>query len=142
MLRYLALTLCFSSSLWVSLYVAYGGPYVIALTLKLAQDSLAFMQPQLLRLLLAYISYYQFIQPDPGFGPRESPIQGFALAFLMFAASILQTVTLNQVRAKLYLVPQGLTVAGSLVLPTLLRDRYACSRGSCDGNICEGTGAI
>ncbi|KAL4264103.1 ATP-binding cassette transporter C [Pleurotus pulmonarius] len=84
------------SSLWVSLYVAYGGPYVIALILKLAQDSLAFLQPQLLRLLLAYISYYQATQPEPGFGPRESPIQGFALAFLMFAASMLQTVTLNQ----------------------------------------------
>ncbi|KAF4593191.1 hypothetical protein EYR38_008903 [Pleurotus pulmonarius] len=85
------------SSLWVSLYVAYGGPYVIALILKLAQDSLAFLQPQLLRLLLAYISYYQATQPEPGFGPRESPIQGFALAFLMFAASMLQTVTLNQI---------------------------------------------
>ena len=99
--------LCLSSSLWVSLYVAYGGPYLIALILKLAQDSLAFLQPQLLRLLLAYISYYQATQPEPGFGPRESPIQGFALAFLMFAASMLQTVTLNQVCGDLYLVMSG-----------------------------------
>ena len=68
--------------------------------LKLLQDCLAFLQPQLLRLLLSFISDYQSARPDDSGtvigGP--SALQGFAIAVLMFAASIAQTVILHQVR--------------------------------------------
>ncbi len=84
-----------SSSLWVSLFVAYGGPYMFALGLKLAQDALAFLQPQLLRWLLAYISTYQTSKASDGTPPTV--FEGFAVAALMFGASLIQTVVLHQV---------------------------------------------
>lgn len=49
----------FSKKLWVSLFAAYGGPYTVAAGLKVLQDLLAFLQPQLLRLFLAFIARYQ-----------------------------------------------------------------------------------
>ncbi|KAL1943159.1 hypothetical protein VTO73DRAFT_4830 [Trametes versicolor] len=82
------------SSLWVSLFVAYGGPYMFALGLKLAQDALAFLQPQLLRWLLAYISTYQTSKASDGTPPTV--FEGFAVAALMFGASLIQTVVLHQ----------------------------------------------
>ena len=75
---------------------AYGGPYAFAAFLKLVQDCLAFLQPQLLRWLLAYISAYQSARPD---GAAPAPLEGFAIALAMFAAAIAQTVVLHQVRA-------------------------------------------
>ncbi|TBU30707.1 metal resistance protein YCF1 [Dichomitus squalens] len=81
------------SSLWVALFVAYGGPYAFALGLKLVQDCLAYLQPQLLRWLLSYISIYQssrFSEDGP------SPIEGFTIAVVMFCASITQTIVLHQ----------------------------------------------
>ncbi|KAJ7050501.1 multidrug resistance-associated ABC transporter [Mycena amicta] len=79
---------------WSSLFLAYGGPYAVALLLKVFQDLLAFLQPQLLRLLLAYIARYQNsrYQGDD----RPSVLEGFSIAVLMFVASVAQTVLLNQ----------------------------------------------
>lgn len=51
--------MAFSKKLWVSLFAAYGGPYTVAAGLKVFQDLLAFLQPQLLRLFLAFIARYQ-----------------------------------------------------------------------------------
>ena len=83
------------SPLWRALLIAYGGPYAIAAGLKVAQDLLAFLQPQLLRWLLSYISRYQDtrLQSDK----RPSELQGFAIAIVMFLASVTQTICLNQV---------------------------------------------
>jgi len=82
------------STLWKALFVAYGRPYAIAAGLKIIQDFLAFLQPQLLRILLVYISAYQ----DSRFGHNHpSDFQGFTIAVFMFVASIIQTVCLNQV---------------------------------------------
>lgn len=81
--------------MWKALFVAYGGPYVIAAGLKVLQDILAFAQPQLLRLLLAYISIYQETRFDSE--NRPSNFEGFAIAVLMFVASVVQTIALNQV---------------------------------------------
>ncbi|KAG6828729.1 hypothetical protein H0H92_006917 [Tricholoma furcatifolium] len=82
-------------TLWKALFVAYGGPYAFAAGLKLFQDGLAFLQPQLLRWLLVYISEYQSARfADGTDGP--SNLQGFAIAALMFVASVAQTVCLNQ----------------------------------------------
>ena len=85
------------SPLWRALFVAYGGPFAIAACLKVVQDLLAFLQPQLLRWLLNYISRYQDtrLQSDE----RPSELQGFAIAIIMFMASVTQTICLNQVSA-------------------------------------------
>ncbi|KJA15567.1 hypothetical protein HYPSUDRAFT_48272 [Hypholoma sublateritium FD-334 SS-4] len=81
-------------TLWKALFVAYGGQYAIAAGLKVLQDILAFAQPQLLRLLLAYISIYQETRFDSD--NRPSNFEGFAIAVLMFVASVVQTIALNQ----------------------------------------------
>ncbi|KAJ3985950.1 multidrug resistance-associated ABC transporter [Lentinula detonsa] len=85
-------------SLWKALFIAYGRTYAFAALLKLLSDCLSFSQPQLLRLLLSYISSYQ----SSRFGPwtagvaKPHPLEGFVYAALMFVASTAQTVVLNQ----------------------------------------------
>ena len=79
--------------------MAYGGPYISAAGLKIIQDSLAFLQPQLLRWLLNYIFTYQGARINGDLmesGP--SKLEGFAIAILMFVASVVQTIILHQVR--------------------------------------------
>ncbi|PPQ65474.1 hypothetical protein CVT26_000114 [Gymnopilus dilepis] len=80
--------------LWRALFIAYGGPYAVAAGLKVVQDLLAFLQPQLLRILLAYISWYQSARYQPDGKP--SNLEGFAIAIVMFIASVIQTICLNQ----------------------------------------------
>jgi ATP-binding cassette, subfamily C (CFTR/MRP), member 1 len=101
------------SSLWISLFVAYGRSFAFAVWsllfycshylisilqagLKVIQDCLAFLQPQLLRLLLSYITSYQRSREEGVKGP--SPYEGFAITILMFSAAMTQTVILHQVR--------------------------------------------
>lgn len=84
-----------SKSLSVSLFAAYGGSYAFAALLKITQDCLSFLQPQLLRWLLAYISEYQTARSHGTATP--SPFEGFAIAVIMFAASVAQTIILHQV---------------------------------------------
>lgn len=128
------------SSLWVSLFAAYGGPFAFAVRsflfscfrslicllqagLKVLQDCLAFLQPQLLRLLLSYITSYQLSREEGVKGP--SPYKGFAITLLMFGAAMTQTILLHQVRRCdccslvhcLYFIA---------VLSTCLRNRHAC----------------
>ncbi|CCL99693.1 uncharacterized protein FIBRA_01714 [Fibroporia radiculosa] len=79
--------------LWSALFVAYGGEYAVAAFLKIIQDCLNFLQPQLLRWLLAYISDYQISRFN---SERPSPIEGFTIAIIMFSASITQTIVLHQ----------------------------------------------
>ncbi|KAJ7583390.1 ABC transporter type 1, transmembrane domain-containing protein [Mycena floridula] len=85
-------------SLWKALFIAYGRTYAFAGFLKIFQDCLSFLQPQLLRWLLAYISDYQTAR----FGPQTSdmdrphPLQGFTIAVIMLAAGTTQTILLNQ----------------------------------------------
>jgi ATP-binding cassette subfamily C (CFTR/MRP) protein 1 len=83
------------SPLWRALLIAYGGPYAIAAGLNVVQDLLTFLQPQLLRWLLSYISRYQDTQFQSD--ERPSKLQGFAIAILMCIVSITQTICLNQV---------------------------------------------
>ena len=58
------------------------------------QDALAYLQPQLLRWLLSYIATYQSSRLYDD-GPAAS--EGFAIAVIMFCASIAQTIILHQV---------------------------------------------
>ncbi|KAF8527278.1 P-loop containing nucleoside triphosphate hydrolase protein [Gautieria morchelliformis] len=99
------------SSLWVSLFVAYGGPFAFAAFLKVIQDVLAFLQPQLLRILLSYITAYQQSREEGVKGP--SPYQGFAIALLMFMAALCQTAILHQYFQRVY--ETGMRVRAGLV---------------------------
>jgi ATP-binding cassette subfamily C (CFTR/MRP) protein 1 len=86
-----------SKSLWRALAAAYGGPYMTAIILRTVQDCLAFMQPQLLRLLLTYIYAYQDARRLDT-ATKPSIAQGFGIAAAMFVSAAIQSVTLNQAR--------------------------------------------
>jgi len=83
-------------SLYLGLFIAYGRPFIFALFLKVVQDCLSFLQPQLLRLLLSFITDYQEAR-EGLLDERPTPLIGFSFAFLMFFASVVQTVVLHQV---------------------------------------------
>jgi len=65
--------------------------------MKMTQDCLSFLQPQLLRRLLSFITDYQEAR-EGLLDERPTPLIGFSFALLMFFASIVQTVILHQVR--------------------------------------------
>ncbi|KAL8640320.1 MAG: hypothetical protein Q9228_002750 [Teloschistes exilis] len=77
-------------SLWIALFRGFGGPYYRATLIKTVSDGLAFVQPQLLRLLISFIDSYRT-------GQETQPvIRGAAIAIAMFAVSVSQTVCLHQ----------------------------------------------
>lgn len=76
-------------SLWIALFKAFGGPYVRGAFIKSGSDILAFVQPQLLRLLISFIDSYR--RPDP-----QPVIRGVAIALCMFLVSVCQTSFLHQ----------------------------------------------
>jgi ATP-binding cassette, subfamily C (CFTR/MRP), member 1 len=82
----------------MALFTSYGGPYAFAACLKLLQDCLSFLQPQLLRLFLSFISSYQSAKLS-GIDEHVAPsaLQGFSIATLMFVAAITQSIFLHQV---------------------------------------------
>lgn len=77
-------------SMWIALFRAYGGPYALAAGFKTFSDLSQFIQPQLLRLLIAFVGSYR-----PGREP-EPVIQGAAIALAMFAVAVFQTLMLHQ----------------------------------------------
>ncbi|ERF69196.1 hypothetical protein EPUS_01153 [Endocarpon pusillum Z07020] len=77
-------------SLWLALFRAFSGPYFRGALIKTISDALAFVQPQLLRLIITFVdSYRHGDEPQPA-------IRGAAIALAMFAASVCQTVALHQ----------------------------------------------
>ncbi len=76
-------------NLWIALFRSYVGPYYRAALFKIVSDTLAFIQPQLLRLLIAYVSSYKSNDPQP-------VIRGVSIALGMFAVSVVQTIALHQ----------------------------------------------
>ncbi|EWC47816.1 hypothetical protein DRE_03016 [Drechslerella stenobrocha 248] len=76
-------------SLWLAMARGYGGPFAFAGIFKIIHDVLAFVQPQLLRFLIAFIQTYDSPNPD-------RPTRGLLIAFAMFFASVLQTIVLHQ----------------------------------------------
>ena len=77
-------------SLWIALFRAFGSPYFVGTVIKTGSDCLAFVQPQLLRYLIAFVdSYRAGNEPQP-------PIKGAAIALAMFAVSVGQTAFLHQ----------------------------------------------
>jgi len=81
------------------MFVSYGGPYLFAACLKVIQDCLSFLQPQLLRLFLSFISAYQSARLN-GMSDQlaPSPLQGLSIAALMFLTAIVQSIILHQVK--------------------------------------------
>lgn len=111
------------SQLWKALFLAYGGTYAAAAMLKIVSDLLSYLQPQLLRWLLSYIAAYQSARKhdDNDWGvnsaqvrvgpwslpesmrlwhtdeaPMPGAIEGFAIAGIMFAANLAQTILIHQ----------------------------------------------
>ncbi|KAF4625390.1 hypothetical protein G7Y89_g12777 [Cudoniella acicularis] len=77
-------------SLWMAIFRAFSGPYFRGAIFKSCSDTLAFVQPQLLRLLINFAESYL-----PGNDPQPV-IRGAAIALAMFAVSVGQTMALHQ----------------------------------------------
>lgn len=72
-------------SLWLALFRAYGGPYMVAAVFKVGNDVAQYIQPQLLRFLIDFVASY---------GPNRDPqpvIKGASIALAMFACAVFQT---------------------------------------------------
>ncbi|KIW76027.1 hypothetical protein Z517_10772 [Fonsecaea pedrosoi CBS 271.37] len=76
-------------NLWIALGRAFGGPYLRGALIKTVSDCLAFVQPQLLRLLIQFVNSHRYAEPEPA-------IRGVVIALAMFATSICQTAALHQ----------------------------------------------
>jgi ATP-binding cassette subfamily C (CFTR/MRP) protein 1 len=76
-------------SLWMAIFRAFSGPYFQGAIFKAVNDTLAFIQPQLLRLLITWVASYDTPNPQP-------VIRGAAIALAMFAVSFGQTIALHQ----------------------------------------------
>lgn len=96
-------------NLWIAMASAYGGPYLRGAIIKTGSDVLAFIQPQLLRLLITFVDSYR-----PGRTPQPAA-KGAAIALAMFAVSIGQTACLHQYFQRAFetgmRVKSGLTAA-------------------------------
>lgn len=79
-------------SLWRALFKAFGGPYFRGAFVKAGSDILNFVQPQLLRLLIAFIDSYRKDNPQP----PQPAARGVAIALAMFVTSVAQTSCLHQ----------------------------------------------
>lgn len=78
-----------SPSLWMAIFRGFSGPYFRGALFKVVSDTLQFIQPQLLRLLISYVASYKTDTPQP-------VIRGAAIALAMFAVSVGQTMALHQ----------------------------------------------
>ncbi|KAG6000046.1 hypothetical protein E4U43_001725 [Claviceps pusilla] len=96
-----------SPSLWLSMFRAYGGPFVVAAFFKIGNDIAQYIQPQLLRLLLNWVKSYSITPDDP-----QPVIQGAAIALAMFACSVFQTTMVHQYFQKSY--ETGMRIKGGL----------------------------
>ncbi|PGH07414.1 hypothetical protein AJ80_07999 [Polytolypa hystricis UAMH7299] len=76
-------------SLWLALFKAFSAPYFRGAVIKCGSDILAFVQPQLLRLLITFVRSYRTDNPEP-------VVRGVAIALAMFGVSVSQTTFLHQ----------------------------------------------
>lgn len=76
-------------SLLKALVKAFGGPFIVGGLFKAVQDVLSFAQPQVLRILIKFVNDY--------YEGKDVPLRkGFLIASVMFAISVVQTITLHQ----------------------------------------------
>ncbi|PKI84854.1 hypothetical protein MVES_001270 [Malassezia vespertilionis] len=79
---------------WNTLLASYGTPFLVAAVYKLVQDSLAFVQPQILKSLLAFVQNWERHRDDPA--QHGTVLRGYVLAMLLFLTSLIQMVCLHQ----------------------------------------------
>ncbi|RKF62208.1 Metal resistance protein YCF1 [Erysiphe neolycopersici] len=79
-------------SLWMAIFKAFSGPFLRGSLFKICSDSLAFVQPQLLRLLITFVGSYKKSNSNP----PQPVIHGVVIAIAMFAVSVGQTIALHQ----------------------------------------------
>lgn len=72
-------------SLWIAMFRAYGGPYMLAAMFKIGNDVSQFMQPQLLRYLISFVASYN------NGGEPQPLVKGAAIAIAMFFVASFQT---------------------------------------------------
>ncbi|GEQ70471.1 hypothetical protein JCM33374_g4148 [Metschnikowia sp. JCM 33374] len=82
-----------SPSLVIALSKAFGAPFLLGGVFKALQDSLAFVQPQLLRLLIRFVNDYSQSVKD---GEPLPLTRGLMIAGAMFIVSVTQTACLHQ----------------------------------------------
>ncbi|KAF4123187.1 ABC-type bacteriocin/lantibiotic exporter [Geosmithia morbida] len=95
-----------SPSLWLTLARAHGGSYLIAAVFKVGNDLSQYIQPQLLRLLIAFVASYA------GNVTEEPVIKGAAIALAMFGCASFQTVMIHQYFQRSF--ETGMRIKGSL----------------------------
>lgn len=78
-------------SLWMAMFRGFGGPYFRGTVIKTFSDTLSFVQPQLLRLMISFVDSYRNGNPHP-----QPVIRGIAISLAMFAVSVAQTALLHQ----------------------------------------------
>ena len=78
-------------SLWIALFRGFAGPYFWGSLIKTLSDTLSFVQPQLLRLLISFVDSYRSGNPHP-----QPVIRGAAISLAMFAVSVAQSALLHQ----------------------------------------------
>ena len=116
-------------SLWIAMFRAFGWPYFRGAIVKTVSDVLQFAQPQLLRLLIAWVDSYRTPTPQPA-------IRGVALALCMFAVSVSQSCALHQYFQRAF--ETGMRIRSSL---TAMIYRKAL-RLSNEGKAAKSTGDI
>lgn len=79
-------------SLWIALFRAFWAPYFRGALIKTLSDILNFAQPQLLRLLITFVSSYSADSTVP----PQPVARGAAIAIAMFVVSMSQTACLHQ----------------------------------------------
>lgn len=79
-------------SLWIAIFKAFSAPYFRGSLFKVVSDTLAFVQPQLLRLLISFVKSYK----ADSLTPPQPIIRGAIIALAMFSVSIGQTIALHQ----------------------------------------------
>lgn len=79
-------------SLWMAIFRGFSGPYFRGSLFKIVSDTLNFVQPQLLRLLIQFVASYGPHSPVP----PQPVIRGASIALAMFAVSLGQTMALHQ----------------------------------------------
>lgn len=80
-------------SLFWAISKAFGGQFLLGGVFKAAQDCLAFIQPQLLRLLIKFVNDYSKSMKK---GQPLPLTRGLLIAVSMFVVSIVQTACLHQ----------------------------------------------
>ncbi|KAI9775055.1 MAG: hypothetical protein M1835_005954 [Candelina submexicana] len=116
-------------SLWIALFRGFSGPYVRGAVIKTFSDALAFVQPQLLRLLIIFVDSYRGDSPQP-------VIRGVVIALAMFVVSISQTLFLHQYFQRAF--ETGMRVKSSLTAAIFSKSM----RLSNEGRAAKSTGDI